>query len=505
MSIVESIAEGKPIYLGEAQNRLYGDIWLLEHIAEKTGIRRDLEVVFDENKQIVDDIMTIAMFPYLTQYNYNRLARWQRVAATPSVRELTPKAITLLTQSITENHRMELLKLREERLGDEELCTVDSTTRSAYGWTLADIHWGKNKERLPLKQTTEVVAYTLDSHMPVYYRTFPGNMPDSRSLGVILNDLKNAGFKNIVVITDRGYESTRNLEEYISSGQSVITCVKVGQKEAFKIIESLGEFDTRPKGLTIDRDSMVYFKQYDVDYEIEGKKTNGLKLNIYFDPIRRSEELLTLDVELSYQEEELIKLLENKAVLGDDAWIKKEFNYFIVKYDKVTRVIESYEENEKILSKLKKVSGFFAIMSYGVDYDAMEVFRTYRLRDEQEKYFQQMKDQMVADRQRAWSEEGKTGRSFILFVSLTLSSYVRYIWKSTALHKLLSSSFEILDEMKPIRLVEYPDTSNMITPFVGLQINICNEFDFDIPTGCAPVNAALKKPSQKRGRPPKQR
>jgi len=37
-------------------------------------------------------------------------------------------------------------------------------------------------------------------------------------------------------------------------------------------------------------------------------------------------------------------------------------------------------------------------MTHGVDFDAMAAFRVYRLLDEQEKYFQQMKPQMVSDR-----------------------------------------------------------------------------------------------------------
>jgi hypothetical protein len=168
---------GRPSYDGEHVNRFYGDIWLLEQVAIKTGIRQDLEKVFG-NKSVVDDIMTLAMFPYLTKYSFNRVARWQRTEKSPSDRELSPSVITYLTQKITERHRMELFALRAARLGKQELCAVDSTTRSAYGVSLADIKWGKNKDGLPLEQTVEVVVYTLDSHMPVYYRTFPGNMLD---------------------------------------------------------------------------------------------------------------------------------------------------------------------------------------------------------------------------------------------------------------------------------------------------------------------------------------
>ena len=51
---------------------------------------------------------------------------------------------------------MALFRLRAARLKDDVVCAVDSTS--------------------------EVVLYSLDDHMPVYYRSFPGNIPDSRTL-----------------------------------------------------------------------------------------------------------------------------------------------------------------------------------------------------------------------------------------------------------------------------------------------------------------------------------
>jgi hypothetical protein len=512
MSEAEKLAglrkPGRPAYDGEDRNRLYGDIWLLEQIALKTGIRQDLESVFGGNIEVVDDIITLAVFPYITNFTYHRVARRQDVAAAPSARELTPTEITRLTQSITEQHRMDLLKLRAARLQKDELCAVDSTSRSAYGGGLADIHWGKNKERLPLEQTAEVVVYTLSNHMPVYYRTFPGNMPDSRSFDTILADLGHAGFKELVMVTDRGYESLRNLEKYILRGQSMVMCVKAGQGDALKAIVELGEFGGRPDGMAVDPDARVYHKQYEIDYEINSagqsaKKANRLKLNLYFDPIRRGLELMELDMALSFQEASLAEFLRNNAAFADAAAIKRDYSYYNVAYDPATMTIKSFELNGKKLEKARRLSGFFAIMTHGVDYGAMETFRAYGLRDEQEKYFQQMKSQMMADRQRNWSEEGKTGRLFILFVSLVLSSWVRHIWKSTELYEFFSSSLEILDEMRPIRLIEHTNRAKVITPFVGAQADICEAFGFDIPEGCAPAYTSRQKSKRKRGRPPK--
>ena len=496
-----------PVGCGECRNRLYGDVWLLEQIADFTGVRHDLQVVFDGNHQIVDDILTLAMFPYLTRFTYNRVARWQRVVKTPSGRDLTPAVITRLTQSITERHRIELMRRRAARLGKDELCAVDSTTRSAYGDHLADIRWGKNKDRLPLPQTTEVVVYTLSSHTPVYYRTFPGNMPDSRSLDVVLADLDHAGFDDLILITDRGYDTLRNLERYITRGQPMIMCVKTGQREAAKVILGLPEFTGCPDGMRVDPDARIYHAQHDIDYHVGGTPdhpivSDRLKLNVYFDPIRRGHELTELDITLTIQQDSLDHLIATSGTL-DDTSIKRDYSYHNVTIDPDTRQIVSYTRDEKKITKAKSFSGFFTIMTHGVDFDAMQTHDTYKLRDEQEKYFQQMKSQMQSDRQRNWSEEGKTGRLLILFVSLILGSHVRHIWKTTRLHDLFSSSLDILDEMRPIRMIEHPGHPPKITPFVGAQLDICQEFGFDTPQGCAPTYTSQHKPKRKPGRPPK--
>jgi transposase len=501
---------GRPTYDGECQNRLYGEIWLLEQVAMKTGIRQDLNAVFGGNRELVDDILTLAMFPYLTRHTYNRVARWQRAVKSPSSRELTPTAITRLTQSITERHRMELFRLRASRLGTDELCAIDSTSRSAYGESLADIRWGHNKERLPLEQTTEVVVYSLTSHMPIYYRTFPGNMPDSRSLDIILTDIDHAGFKNLLFITDRGYDTLRNLEKYILRGQRMIMCVKTSQKEVTGMIDGLGDFGDASEAMEVDPDAKLYFKQKGIEYVVETKgaavkAANQLRLNLYFDPVRKARELIELDIAVTLQRAALEELIKNQSILDDLGAIKRDYNYFNVVRDPVTMAIKSFTPKERKMRKDKKFSGYFSIMSHGVDYGPMETYRTYRLRDEQEKCFQQMKDQMVSDRQRNWSEEGKTGRLLILFVAMILSSHIRHVWKSTRLRDIFSSSLEMVDEMKPIRCIEHTNRAKVITPFVGAQVDICEVFGFSIPKNCAPTYKSRQQPRRKRGRPAKSR
>lgn len=49
----------------------------------------------------------------------------------------------------------------------------------------------------------------------------PGNIPDCRTVELIMKELEHSGFKNLVLITDRGYESMKNLELYISKAKPV--------------------------------------------------------------------------------------------------------------------------------------------------------------------------------------------------------------------------------------------------------------------------------------------
>lgn len=499
--------KGRPAIESQDENRLYGDIWLLEQIAEVTGIRKDLLKTFENNEETVNAIMTLAFFLFSGKGTYNQLAAWQRITRTPCSRELTSPYITRLTQSITESHRMTLLKLRAARLTTEELCAVDSTSRSAWGESLPDICYGKSKDKLPLPQTMEVVVYTLDGHMPVYYRTLPGNTPDSRSLETILQDLKSAGFKDIVLITDRGYESIKNLEMYIDKKQRMIMGTKTSQTHVRKQIDAFGTFDHHPEGMEIDPDERIYFKQFDLEYQIEGKRDNvkkadKLKLNLYFDPIRRGQELINLDIAIKAQAEALEDIRIRKLPLDDDATISRVYRFYTLKYNTDTRILASFAVNEKKVTKARREAGFFANTTHGLNISAMTAQHHYALRDEQEKYFAMMKGILGADRQRNSTELGKEGRLFVLFVAQILGCYLAYIRKAK-LNDNFHSIHDVLNEMRPIRYIEHPGTKPFVTPFIGKQVTICEAFGFNIPEGCSPEYVVRKTNKGKPGRPRK--
>lgn len=501
---------GRVEYDKDDVDRQYGATWLLDKVAEETGVKDDLMKVFDNNVEKTNEVLTMAYFPFIDNLSYSQLSRWQKEVKAPTEISLTPKKVTLLTQSITEQNRMDMFRCRALRVGKDELCAVDSTSISAYGFNLVDIRWGRNKERLPLRQTVEVVVYSLTSHMPIFYLELPGNMPDSRTVELIMKELEHAGFRNLILITDRGYESMKNLELYISKRQKVITSVKVGQGDVLKEIKKIDLSSGIPEGMDYDAKSELFYRQYDCKYAVKGNGDNTieadkLKINLYFSPVGRANAITSMQTQIEEQLAAAAAIKSSDDIISDEAALQRQLNMLTLVMDSKNHKLTDFCVNIEKRDTRLRTSGFFASKTIGLDMGPIAAMDNYGMRDEQEKCFQLQKSPLNQDRTRCWSESSKHGRMFICFIGLILASYVRHKWETSPyLRKKFNSTESVLAEMRTIRCIEHKGKLKFITPFVGDQVEICKAFGFDIPVGCAPAYTSKSKPtSPRRGRPAK--
>ena len=493
-------------------NRFYGGTWFLWGIAVNKHIVEDLLKVFHDDLVAVNDILTLAMFPIITKKNYNQVERWQGYTKAPSTHPLSPSFITRFTQKITDNHRMQFLKLRINRQAPKALVACDSTTRSAYGKCLADIRWGKNKDNEQLQNTLEVVVYSLDTHEPIYYRAFAGNENDSRTLRTIITDLQKLGCTDLMVVFDRGYETDENVTDMIRHDQSFLICGKVGQKPVYSSIQKvLYDADGLPANMSYYPKEHVYTAQFEenrtllMDPEDPGsQKTVTLKVNLYLDMADRMEELTRIK-EAVREEESCIKAFiasGKEASLLNVALLQKVCPYHALDVDPETDKLVCRLKDKQV-TKAMNTAGFFSSVSYKIEGGATEQMALYALRDEQEKYFEELKEQLGFSVQRNSSEDGKTGRLFILFIGLILHSQIRRIW-SQKLKKDYPSSVDVLHEMLPVRYAEYADGSSHVTGFTDPQVAICKAFDLPVPEECLSATqkaVARRNSGGKRGRP----
>ena len=512
--------QNAPSKKGGYQDMLYGSVWFLMQLAEQKHIVDDLLVTFEYKEQVVNDILTLAIFPYLTRKNYDRLAHEQRIWHYPSEHVLTSPFITKFTQAITPQNRMDFFRLRIARQPKGAFLACDSSTRSAWGDCIAEIHYGRNKDNKELDCTLEVVVYSLTTHEPVYYRMFPGNEPDARTVRTIIADLRHLGVENLVTIFDRGYESADNFDDFFRNGMAFIACAKVAQKPVTDCL-LLVRYDDGglPVNLEFDPDSCLFYGQFQIENrqytDSEGNlrtvEGGDYKCNIFLDPTRRPLELIEVRDGILREFSELHAKKMAGELAGREKDINKSIRYHKVGFDTdvaTGKPIITITRDEKAIQKAKAQCGFFSSVSYKTPGNALEMLQAYRTRDEQEKYFEQMKDQMDFRTQDASSQDGRAGREFILFVGLILSSTVRNTWRrSVQFRKEFKTSLSILDEMADIRWIRYSDGEEHLTEFIGPQINICREFGIQVPLECLPSlerKAEQRKMNPgKRGRKPK--
>lgn len=491
---------------GKYETYLYGTPWLLKGIADKLGVTENLVRTF-EDEGIAADVLAAAMFPVITNSNYDQMRHWQQHTWSPAQHLMTPSKITRLSQAIKDHHRMTFLKLRLAAQPEGALVACDSTTRSAWGRCLADIRWGANKDNPTLKNTVEMVVYSLTTHQPIYYRTFAGNENDLRTLKILLADLKALGCAELLVIFDRGYASAENIEDMLRADLPFLMCMKTNQEPVYSCLKQI-EWDSTglPANMDYYAQEHVYCKQFEHAVALSDNAGDGslryqLKINVYLDVQQRMAELIAIDHQIKQEQERLSECKAHPELSYPGEGFENVYHHRVKHKDGSC----TWELNTAKVDKARTLAGFFSSCSYRMEGGAQEQLDTYALRDEQEKYFEAMKDQLGFCVQRNSSEDGKTGRLFILFIGLILRTHLRFVWSNT-LKEDFPSSVDVLNEMAPIRLSVYQDGSHATTAFNDRQVKIATAFGLEIPEMStssrqkAELERAVQGP-RRRGRP----
>ena len=480
---------------------LYGDIMLMNRIAQDTKMLSHLKKVFDGNEVMVQDTLTLAYHMFLTKHSWNRVDKWQKIEKTPSPiseRMLTVPYITRFTQSITEQNRSDLIRLRMRMIDNDDLVCIDSTTHSGYGGKrLSEIDFGYNKDDKQLPCTVEAMAYSMNCHMPVYYQTFQGNMVDIRTTELVMEELHSLGFQNKVVsCTDRGYFCDDELQWHIKKGIPLLTFAKVDSSIVKKHIPDI-MYTGAPSGMTIDPAEKIYYGQYDEPYsfiDTDGTEyIDNLKINLYFNPNFRPPKQTEMDIKIQEERRILAEYTATKRYMSDEE--VKKFRYHTVKRDRETCEAIEFSTNEKKIRNVQKCFGFYAIVTYGLEeYEPIPVLKIYALRGEQEQCFEIMKEINGMDKHSCWSEDGMYGRRFITFVGNCMVSYARSQWRNDQeLFDKFDSTMEMFDEMRPIKWISHKGSKPRITPLVKDQILVAEKFSLDIPDYALPVKERTTK------------
>lgn len=482
---------GRPSYSGACSSLLYGHTWFLEMLASQCGLRDDLEHVFEDAAR-ADQILSLAYYSLVESASYSHMENSQRISWYPSGKALAPCDITRLTQAISEDDKQAMFRCRKARATGKRWLGIDSTSFTYLGKSLADAKRGKNKEHDLDDQINMLVVYDLDGGQPVYYRKMPGNIPDTRTMRVTLQELQACGFSNLCFVFDRGYVSEEVLEMLAKNHCKFVMMAKVADSQIRRAIKSLKQDEMASHCNWIDKHG-TYGKVFDYKFDVtvKGERTpvDTMKFCLFFDPEWQGEKKKRLDAKVSEMERQLENIKADGQRL-DEADIAAFGEYFELKLT-AGKKLKSYELEEDRLSKEIALTGFFAVITNCMSpsrHDLSEILDIYGLRPEQEKAFMFVKSEQEGRRFRTSTETSTDGRIFIQFIALILNCIIyRKYTSSETLQKLFPSRKHMLDELRSIRLIRHPKRAKMITEIVGRQIDVFKEFKMPVPLHLLPA------------------
>lgn len=313
--------------------------------------------------------------------------------------------------------------------------------------SIAQVQYGKNKEDDKLPQLNLLLVFGEESGLPFYYRKLTGNIPDSKTVKHLFEDLDILGFGKTKFVMDRGFYSEENINGLYREHVKFL----VGTKLSLKFIKN---------NLDDVYDDIRMFNNYDKD-----------KRRIYsIEKGADDEQAFDKRIAGLYRE-----LFDDKLVESHKKTYKQ---FFEVKTTPKRGRKVTYKEDD--IKEVRRYLGYFALIT-NETMDAFTALHLYRMKDVVEKAFGNIKERLNMRRLLVSSEKGLDGKIFTEFVSLILISHLDHKMKGTGLYSNYTM-LQLLDKLDVLECFEDANHSLRIGEMLNKQAEIYEALGVDVPT-----------------------
>ncbi len=432
----------------------YGATYLLDAIGEKLGITHDLKQCFPDTYR---QILSLAYYQVLEDSTpLYRFEKWGVLHNHPYGTTITSQRSSELFASITEKSKQHFFVLQGKRRLEEEFWAYDITTLSSYSETLKQVQDGHNKEHDRLPQLNLALVFGQDSNLPFYYRKLAGNIPDTKTVRHLLEDLDILGYSKVKLVMDRGFYSEDNINRLFQNHVKFLVSVKMSlvfvRKELDAIYETFRSFEHYNENHELYCQRVRTTWNYSPEHPYKGytrQESRRLYIHYYHNIEKAAEDEKDFDRRLIALKQEL----ESGKRVPEHEKLYQQ--YFITKTTpkRGTHV----QVNEKSVRQAKRYYGFFALITNDT-MDAVPVLELYRNKDVVEKAFGNLKERLSMRRALVSSEQSLDGKLFVQFVALIYLSYIKKQMQVKNLFKDYTLP-SLLDTLDLIECFEHPGKS----------------------------------------------
>lgn len=460
----------------ETTRNFYGATYLLDSIGKKLGLTKDLQKCFGNSYK---QILSIAYYLILEDSTpLYRFEKWSILHKHPYDKNISSQMSSELFASITEESKVNFFKEWARHKAKDEFWAYDTTSISSYSEQLKQIQYGHNKESDPLAQLNLAIVFGENSNLPFYYRKLSGNIPDSKTLIHLLEDMKQLDFKKLKLVMDRGFFSKENINtlfekhlKFLVSARMSLSFIQSNLEDIYDNFCSydcyLSEYElyARTVSTTWGYKKNRPYKKDSID------KKKRIYLHYYYNIEKAAEDKKVFDNRLIEYKNELIS---KKPVKEHQGFYDR---YFIIKQTPKRGI--SIEVKTDEIEKHAKHNGFFVLLT-NEKMDATKALQLYRNKDVVEKAFGNLKERLSMRRLLVSSEHSLNGKLFVEFIALIFLSYIKKQMQIKNLYKKYTFQ-TLLDKIDLIEYFEYPNTKPRVGEVLEKQKEIYKAMEVDIP------------------------
>ena len=466
-----------PKPFAESKRLYYGATYLLESFSDQIGLTNDLKQCFPDTYK---KLLSVAFYLILEDNNpLYRFEKWNLTHKHPYGQDIASPRSSELFGSITDDQVTKFLRLQAKRRVEDEYWAYDSSSISSYSETLNQVQWGKNKEDDKLPQINLLLVFGETSGLPFYYRKLAGNIPDSKTVKHLLEDLDILGFGKTKFVMDRGFYSEDNINglyrEHVKFLVGVKLSLKFIKKNLDEIYDDIRMFTNYDESINTYGYTVSAEWDYSQERPYKGdviKDKRRIYIHYYYSIEKGADDEQAFDKRITELGSELQqgKLVEEHK--------KAYAQFFEVKDTPVRGRTVYYKEDE--IKAARRYLGYFALIT-NEKMDAFTALHLYRMKDIVEKAFGNIKDRLNMRRLLAKSEKNLDGKIFTEFVALILISHLDHKMKETNLYKTYSMQ-QLLDKLDVLECFEDENRKLRIGELLNKQAEIYETLGVALPT-----------------------
>lgn len=386
--------------------RDYGVYAAFRGIAEELGLDKLLNRHFPGKAEAM---LTVAQYMLSEGNVMYYLPDWQEEKMSYSKELLSSAALSRLFAGIDSKSRIAFFNDWIKKRKSPEFIAYDVTSISSCGKGLLNAEWSYNRDKEKLPQINLGMYYGEESKLPLYYRIYPGSIPDKAHLKYMAEDTGLLACQKVKFVMDRGFYSADNLRYLVEKNCRFIIALPGSLKYCRELIDKHRNEIVNKSECYLGPD-----KPYGRAYEVN-ELGFRMRVHVYYDPDKAAHDGRLLHDEIAKMENELADMTEPPAKsLHYDRY------FFINRSSKDGSL--SYRRNPTAIDKALSQCGFFLIAETDFRKTTAEILDIYRRRDVVEKSFDNLKNDLDMRRLYIHSDEVAEGKAFVAFIGLIIRS-----------------------------------------------------------------------------------